>query len=70
MDFYSTRVFSAKKVENGVNFEAGRIVNYRTHYNSLCTDKKKHLVTSYMMVYKAVSHVALPHMCELSPALH
>jgi hypothetical protein len=31
-------------------------------------DKNKQQVTSYVMVYKAVSHVTLPHKRELSPA--
>lgn len=42
------------------------IINHKTHCNSLCRDKKKHLVTSYVMVYKATSQVTLPHMQKLS----
>jgi hypothetical protein len=60
--------FSAKKTDNRVNFEAGKIINRMKHHNSLCRDKNKHCVTSYMLVYKAMSHVTLPRMRELSPA--
>jgi hypothetical protein len=35
------------------------------HIISDCGDKNKHKVISYVMVYKAVSHVMLPHMCNL-----
>jgi hypothetical protein len=34
----------------------------------LCRDKDKHYMTSYIMVYKAMSHVALPRTRELYPA--
>jgi hypothetical protein len=63
MDFRSTHVFSVKEAENSVNGAAGGIINCRTHRNSLCRDKNKLYVTSYMMVYKAINHVL-----EVSPA--
>jgi hypothetical protein len=59
-----------KKADNSMNFAAGAIINHRTHHNSLRRDKNKHQVTRYVMVYKAMSHVMLPRMCELSPLLH
>jgi hypothetical protein len=68
MDFSSTHAFSVKKVDNSVNFAAGGIINRRTHHNSLCRDKNKHLMTSYVMVYKVMSRVMLSRMRELSPA--
>jgi hypothetical protein len=37
---------------------AGGITDRRTHHK---------YVTSYVMVYKTMSHVTLPRMCELSP---
>jgi hypothetical protein len=52
-----------------VNFVALEIINRRTQHNSLCRDKDKHYVPSYMMVKKEMSHVMLPGMLELSPAL-
>jgi hypothetical protein len=67
MDFCSTHVFGIKKV-NGANFAAGGIINHSTQHKSLRRDKNKHQVASYVMVYKAVSHVTLPHIRELSPA--
>jgi hypothetical protein len=60
-------MFSAKKADDSANFAAGGIINRRKH-NSLCRDKNKHQVTSYVMVYKATNHVTLPRMRELSPA--
>jgi hypothetical protein len=57
-----------KKVVNSENFEAGGIINRRTHHNSLCRDKNKHQVTNYMMDYMVMSHVTLPRMRELSSA--
>jgi hypothetical protein len=42
MDFYSTPVFSMKKVDNSTNLTAGRIINHRAHHNSLYWDKNKH----------------------------
>jgi hypothetical protein len=60
-------VFSVKKVGNSANFAAGGIIDRRTHHNSLCEDKNKHYVTSYMMVYKAMSHVTLRRMLKISP---
>jgi hypothetical protein len=56
-----------KKVENRVNFAASRIINCRTHHNSLCRGKNKHYVTGSVMVYKVMSHVMLPRMRKLSP---
>jgi hypothetical protein len=37
MDFRNTHVFSVKRVDadNSTNFAAGRIINCRTHHNSL-----------------------------------
>jgi hypothetical protein len=68
-DFLSTHVFSVKKADNSANFAAGWVINCRTH-NSLCRDKNKHQVNSYVMVYKAMSHVKLPCMCKLAPPLN
>jgi hypothetical protein len=68
MDFHRTYVFSMKKGDNSMNFAAGGIINHRTHHNSLRRDKNKHWVTSYVMVYKAMSHVPLPRMLEISPS--
>jgi hypothetical protein len=68
MGFRSTRVFSVKKADNSANFAAGGIINHRTHRYSLCRHKNKHYVASYVMVYKAMYHVTLPRMRELSPA--
>jgi hypothetical protein len=68
MDFRSNQVFSVKKADNGANFAAGGIIGRRTHHNSLYRGENKHWVTSYVMVYKAMSHVTLPHMRELTPA--
>jgi hypothetical protein len=68
MDFRSTRVFSVKKADNSANFAAGGNINGRTHRNSLCSSKNKHYMTSYVMLYKAMSHVTLSHMRELFPA--
>jgi hypothetical protein len=69
MDFRSSNVFGVKKADNNANFAAEGLINRRTHHNSLCRDKNKHNVTSYVMVYKAMSHVTLPRMRELSRAL-
>jgi hypothetical protein len=55
-----------KKVDNSVNFAAGGILNHRRHHNSLCRDETNS--DSYVMVYKAVSHMTLLCMCELSSA--
>jgi hypothetical protein len=66
MDFCSTDVFSVNKVGNNENFAAGVIII--AGRSSLCRDKNKHYGTSYVMVYKAMSHVMLAHMRELSPA--
>jgi hypothetical protein len=68
MDFRSTHILCVNEADNSLNFAAGGIMNRRTHHNSLCTDKNKHYVTDYVMVYKAMSHVTLPRMRELSPA--
>jgi hypothetical protein len=65
MDFRSTHVFSMKRADKSANCTAAGIISHRTHHNSLCRDKNKHKVTSYMMVYKAMSHVTLPRMREL-----
>lgn len=48
---------------------AGLYVNHRTQHNSLCRHKYKHYVTSYVIVYKAMCHVTLSRMRELSPTL-
>jgi hypothetical protein len=68
MNFRSTHVFSVKRAGNIANFAADGIINRRTYRNSLCSDKNKHYVTSYVMVYKAVRHVWLRRM-RSSPAL-
>jgi hypothetical protein len=57
-----------QKADKTANFAAGGIINRRTHHNSFCRDKNRHYVTRCPMVYKATSHVMLPHMRELSPA--
>jgi hypothetical protein len=64
MHFSSTQVITVKKLDNSVNFTAEGIINHRAH-NSLCKDKAKHCVTSYVMVYNAMGYVMLPRMCEL-----
>jgi hypothetical protein len=56
-----------KKAANSANFAAGGFINRRTH-NSLCRDKNKHYVTSYVMIYKVLSHVTLPRTRGISPA--
>jgi hypothetical protein len=67
MNFRSTHVFSVKKADNSTNFAAGGIINRRTD-NLLCRDKDKRLVTSYVVVYKAMDHVTVPRLRELSPS--
>jgi hypothetical protein len=67
MDFCSIHVLSAKKLDDSANFAAGGIVNHSTYHNSLCRDKNKHYDTSYLMVYKAMSHETLRRMRELFP---
>jgi hypothetical protein len=67
MDFSSANDIITKKENNSVNFAACRIINRRTH-DSLCGDENKHWVTSYVLVYKAMSHVTLLRMRELSLA--
>jgi hypothetical protein len=59
--------FYRKKEDICTKFAADGIVNNRTHHNSLCRDKNKHQVTSYVMVYKAMSHMTLSRMRELCP---
>jgi hypothetical protein len=66
MDFRN--IFSVKKADNSANLAAGGVINRRTHHNSPCRDKNKQQVTSYVMVYKAMSHVTVTRMRELSPA--
>jgi hypothetical protein len=66
MDSRSTPVFRAKKADNSANFTAGGIINRRAHHNSLRRDTNKYEVASYVMVYKAMSHVTLPRMRDLS----
>jgi hypothetical protein len=70
MDFRIYNVFGVKKADNRANFAAGGIINRTTNHNSLCRDKNKHYVTSYVMVYKVVSYVTLPRVRELSVPLH
>jgi hypothetical protein len=55
-----------KKADISASFADGGIINHRIQHNSLCTDKNKHYVTYYMKVYKAMNHVALTSMGELS----
>jgi hypothetical protein len=71
MDFHSSHVFSVKKADRGANFTAGEIISGGTYHNSVCRDKNKHQVTSYVVVYKAMSQVTLPRMREIfcAPAL-
>jgi hypothetical protein len=57
-----------KKADNSANLAAGGIIHRMTHHNSLCRDKNKHNVTSYVMIYKAMSHMTLFRMRELSLA--
>jgi hypothetical protein len=45
---------------------AGRIINRKLRYDSLCIGKNKHKVTTYLMVYEAMSHVTVSNMRELS----
>lgn len=46
MELCSTHVYSVKKVEwITANFAAGGTISCMTHHNSLCIEKKKHLVT-------------------------
>jgi hypothetical protein len=64
---YRTHVFSVLKVDNSKDFQDDGIINYRIHHNSLCRDKNKHYVVSYVMVYKAMDHhVTLPCMRNIS----
>jgi hypothetical protein len=51
-------------MDNRANFAAGGIINRR---NSLCRDKNEHKITSYVMVYDALSHVTLSRMREFFP---
>jgi hypothetical protein len=67
MDFRSTHVSSVKKADLSTNFVAGEIINRMTHHNSHCRDKNKHYMTSYMMIYKEMSHAMLLRMREYSP---
>jgi hypothetical protein len=60
--------FSVKKADKNANFTADGIISSGTHHNSLFRDKNKHYMASYMVVYKAMSHVTLPRMRELSLA--
>jgi hypothetical protein len=68
MDLRTTHVPSSNKAVNSTNFAAGGIVSHRAQRNAVCRDKNKHWMTSYVMVYKAVSHVTLRRMRELSHA--
>jgi hypothetical protein len=68
MDFRSNHAFSVKKADNCASLAAGGIINSRPHHNSLCRDKNKHYVTSYVKVSRTMNHVTLPRMCELSCA--
>jgi hypothetical protein len=43
-----------RKWINSTNFTAGRIIKHKTHHNSLCRDKNKHYMTSYVMVYEVM----------------
>jgi hypothetical protein len=54
------------KGDSSINFPAGRIINHRKHPNSCYRDENKHSVTSYGMIYKAMSYVTLLCMCKLS----
>jgi hypothetical protein len=69
MDFCSTHVFRVRKGDNIANFAAGRIIDHRTHHNSLCRDKNKHYLASYVMVYESVCRVTLPLMRKLPSVL-
>jgi hypothetical protein len=70
MDFCNTHVFSMKKVGKSENFADGGTINHKTHHNSLCRDKNRHWVTSYVIFYKAVSHVMLSCMWGSPQPLH
>jgi pimeloyl-CoA synthetase len=66
MDLRRTYLFNGRKEEdNSVNFAAGGTINC-TIYTSLCRDKNKHYMTSYVMIKKAVYHVTLLRMRGLS----
>jgi hypothetical protein len=67
MYFRSTHNFCVKIADIIANFAAGGTVNRRTHHNSFCRHKNKHWVTSYVMVYKAMSNVTLLGMRDISP---
>jgi pimeloyl-CoA synthetase len=70
MDLRRTCLFNGRKEEdNNANFAAGGIINY-TIYTSLCTDKNKHYMTSYVMIKKAVYHVTLLRKRDLSLLLY
>jgi hypothetical protein len=60
-------MFLALRKQLMVNFATGRL-SIAGHIIILCRDKNKCYVASYVMVYKAMSHVMLPHMHGLSPA--
>jgi hypothetical protein len=62
MDFRSTQVYSKVKIDIFSNFVAGGFIDRRTR-NSLCRDKNKHYVISYVMVQKAM----IPDACANSP---
>jgi hypothetical protein len=68
MDFRGSDIFRVEKADNIANFAPGGIINRRTHQNSVCRDRQEQtLVASYMMVYKALSHVTLPRRREPFP---
>jgi hypothetical protein len=50
-----------------MNFIAIGIINFWTHYNSLCGDKNKYKVINYVKFYKATVNVMLHRMCRLFP---
>jgi citrate lyase synthetase len=66
MDTGSNHVFCVTKAGNSANFALCGIITCRAHHNKFCTNKK-HQLTSYAMVYKAMSHMMLPCMSKLSP---
>jgi hypothetical protein len=58
-----------KEVNNNAIFAIGRFINCRTQHKSFCGDKNKDYLTSYVMVYKAMSRVTLTRTRDLSPDL-
>jgi hypothetical protein len=67
-EFPQHSCFGVTKASKRANFTTGGLINRWKHHNSLCKNKNKHSMDSYVMVYKAMSRVTLPRMRELCPA--